>query len=76
MYVRLHKPRQDQFPSHLEPLAGCRVQPRGKLTDTPVLNGDILLLPGNNTALHNQIVHASSCYSPSLQTLPPHAGIV
>ena len=63
MNVRLHKPRQDKFPSDIEPLASCRRQSRGNLADTPVLNGDVLLLPGNNAALHNQIVHASSCRS-------------
>src|SRR4030095_7195589 len=54
------KPCEHQLASHIELLVGCDVEPRGNHTNTPLLNGDVLLLPSDNTAVHNQIVHASS----------------
>src|SRR5262245_33064743 len=60
MDMRLDKPWEHQLASHLEPLAGCSVELRGDGTNTPLLNGDVLLLSSDHTAVHNQIVHASS----------------
>ena len=60
MDMGLDKPWEHQLPGHLELFAGYGVEPRGHGTNTPLLNGDVLLLSSDNTAVHNQIVHASS----------------
>jgi hypothetical protein len=60
MDMRLDKPWEHQLAAHLELCAGYGVEPRSDRTNTPLLNGDVLLLSSDNTALHNQIVHASS----------------
>jgi hypothetical protein len=60
MDMRLDKSWEHQLARHLELLAGGSVELRGDGTYTPLLNGDVLLLSSDNTAVHNQIVHASS----------------
>src|SRR5262245_30078576 len=80
MDMRLDKPWEHQLASHLESLAGCSVEPRGDGTNTPLLNGNVLLLSSDHTAVHNQIVHASSwrflaSVAQSLYPLPRGEGV-
>src|SRR5262245_47380814 len=63
MDMRLHKTREYKFTSDIKPFVGCGMECRGNGANTPMLNSDVLLLPSDKTALHNQIVHASSWHS-------------
>jgi hypothetical protein len=57
MYMGLDKPRQHQLASDVERSLGRRINPGRYVPDTAVLDGDILLLTGNQAAAEKEIVH-------------------